>query len=74
MAMDGLMIPPAATISEQSQLRLTRKMTGLQIRHYQWVLRQRPMIQERMVTSGSGRTVAKSGRIHLHPQDTGGQE
>ena len=67
--MNVLMTPPTATISEQSQLRLTRKMTGMQIR----VQRQRPMIQERMVASGSGRIVAKSGRIHLHPQDIGGQ-
>ena len=35
--------------------------------------RQRPMTQERMVASGSGRTVARSGRIHLHLQDIGGQ-
>ena len=71
---DGLMTPPIATMSEQSQLRPTRKMTGVQIRHYQWALRQRPMIQERMVASGSGRTVARSGRINLHLQDVGGQE
>ena len=57
-----------------NQLRLTRKMTGMQIRHYQCVLHQRPMIQERMVASGSGRTVARSGRTHLHLQDIGGQE
>ena len=52
--MVGHMIPPIATTSEQSQLRLTRKMTGVQIRQCRWDLRQRPMIQEWMETSGSG--------------------
>ena len=72
--MVGLMTPPAATISEQSQLRPTQKMTGMQIRHCHWGLRQRPMIQGRMAASGSGRIVARSGHTHLHLQDIGGQE
>ena len=73
MAMDGLMIPLIAIISEQSQLRQNKKMTGLLIRHCQWDLRQRLMTQGRMAASRRERTVAKSGRIYPHHQDIGGQ-
>ena len=72
MAMDGPMIPLIAIISEQSRHRQIQKMTGLQIRHYRWDLRQRIMTQGRMAASGRERTVAKIGRTHPH-QDIGGQ-
>ena len=71
MAMDGLMTPLTAIISEQSRLKQTQKMTGLQTRHCRGDLRQRLMTQGRMATSGRRRTVAKSGRIHPHHQDIG---
>ena len=43
---DGWAYDSTHSHQKQSQLRLTRKMTGVQIRRYQLALRQRPMIQE----------------------------